>query len=184
MLDDHVKLDLIDEHVCRKCRLLATLDRLAAEVEHPTPQGAGKRALTTLKRKRRELAALRAHLAAGDLEAELAFPLDRAERPATKQSMIARPPRVLAVHLVRFSAYRSGRAVKNTCRVAAPAELELTPYTTAAALSTRPESPMGASSAVARDDARHRYRLTSVVEHFGTHSHGHDLVYTRRRAGR
>jgi ubiquitin carboxyl-terminal hydrolase 1 len=184
MLDDYVRLDLIDERVCRKCSLLATVDRLQAAVDAPLAPDAGKRAITTAKRRRRDLATLRAHLDAGDFEdddlADLA--LDRAERPATKQSMFARPPRVLAVHLVRSTAYRSGGAVKNPCRVAVPAVLDLGPYTTSPALPVRPQSSMGAAPPSMTSRApRHRYRLTSVVEHFGTHSYGHYIAYAQRR---
>lgn len=121
-------------------------------------------------------------------------------RCSTKQVMLARLPRLLAVHLNR-STYSAGSfgASKNTCRVTFPEIIDLTPFTTDGELSTKPDQPistprrpspdymhnlvdgMGSRIETQSDNsARLLYRLAAIVVHYGGHSFGHYVSYRRR----
>ncbi|KAJ7823513.1 cysteine proteinase [Mycena olivaceomarginata] len=108
----------------------------------------------------------------------------------TRQSMLGRPPAVLALHLNR-SMHTGFGASKNSSRVAFPELLDLTPYTTSGVLSLDPagalsgslDTPLafpsanaGATSAKADECL---YRLSAVVCHYGMHAFGHYICYRR-----
>ena len=99
-------------------------------------------------------------------------------------------PPVLALHLNR-SAYYGHYASKNSCSVTFPEILDLTPFTTGAALSTVPQSPISKPVAALPPRSstptpsvyaapRTLYRLASVVCHYGGHSFGHYVAYRRK----
>ncbi|KAL7750577.1 ubiquitin-specific protease ubp1 [Sorochytrium milnesiophthora] len=85
----------------------------------------------------------------GSVEDELppTFNLVRAETQHTKQLMIGKPPRILALHLNRSSIV-GYNVVKNNCSVDYPELLDLTPFCTNGHLSVDPLAPIS----IVRDD--------------------------------
>ncbi|KAJ7737414.1 hypothetical protein DFH07DRAFT_985524 [Mycena maculata] len=124
----------------------------------------------------------------------------------TRQSMVGRPPAILALHINR-SVHTGLRAAKNSAPVAFPAVLDLAPYTTggvlrvepAAALSGGPIPTHLAPTSAPHDAAGGRegegegegeeeeegcvYRLAAAVCHFGQHAFGHYICYRRAPSG-
>ncbi|KAF7302207.1 USP domain-containing protein [Mycena indigotica] len=106
---------------------------------------------------------------------------------STRQSMIGRPPTVLALHINR-SVHTGLRVAKNSASVAFPEILDITPYTTDGVLSLEPTASLsgaadpgirGALSASRPNPSPCLYRLAGVVCHFGQHSFGHYICYRR-----
>ncbi|KAJ7068830.1 hypothetical protein C8F01DRAFT_1119458 [Mycena amicta] len=112
---------------------------------------------------------------------------------STRQSMIGRPPTVLALHINR-SVHTGMRVAKNGATVAFPEILDLTPYTTDGVLSLEPTAALsgngggagvlGALSAGVTMEGRPTatpclYRLAAAVCHYGQHSFGHYICYRR-----
>ncbi|KZT34493.1 cysteine proteinase [Sistotremastrum suecicum HHB10207 ss-3] len=193
-LEDYTRLELLNDCICRKCSLLETHRRLKAEVERMEHASNGE--LSASKKKRiREVKKLesrvRSALEDGRIEEDIkGVKIEKVvSRCSSKQSMIGRPPPVLALHLNR-SIHYGHYAGKNPCHVRFPEVLDLTPFTTSGQLSTQPNSPISSSpNALHRtttptpsnsSNPRTLYRLSSVVCHFGAHSYGHYVCYRRR----
>ncbi|TFY52843.1 hypothetical protein EVJ58_g9784 [Rhodofomes roseus] len=143
-LDDYTRLEILTDCICRKCSMLATYRRLEAEAEKLAEIASTDHDPSTSKKKRareaRKLVArVKAALDDGRIEEDIkGVKMEKVfSRASTKQAMIARPPRVLALHLNR-SVHYGHYASKNTCRVIFPEVLDLTPYTTSGQLSTSP----------------------------------------------
>ncbi|KAG5458434.1 MAG: hypothetical protein BJ554DRAFT_1339 [Olpidium bornovanus] len=93
---------------------------------------------------------------------------------ATLQTMVARAPRILAVHLARSSYDSYGGAKKNDAAVAVPARLDLAPFCTPGVdLSPSPSTELSREGVV--------YELSAAVCHYGPHDSGHFTAYCRRR---
>ncbi|KAG8890934.1 hypothetical protein FRB98_002954 [Tulasnella sp. 332] len=149
-LAGYTQIELLNDCICRKCSMLATLrklteeaTRLAETASHPdASSNRKKRAKEAIKLQRRVQDALDESRIEEDIKD---VKLEKVFSPcSTKQVMIARPPPVLVVHLNRSSYYGYGSAHKNSCRVMFSEVLDLTPYTTSGALSLKPQSPISA----------------------------------------
>ncbi|OLY77921.1 Ubiquitin carboxyl-terminal hydrolase 16 [Smittium mucronatum] len=100
---------------------------------------------------------------------------------STKQSIIARPPSLLTLHLARSAISYDGDIIKNNCFVKIPEFLDLTSYVTNGTLET--SDPTKSIKDPSNDDERVIYKLVSLVVHFGTHSYGHFITYRRKPSG-
>ncbi|CAD6917056.1 unnamed protein product [Tilletia controversa] len=112
-------------------------------------------------------------------------------RCATKQIMLARPPRLLVVHLNRsiFGGFGGG-ASKNNTFVHFGEWLDIQPFATGAELEVRSDRRISGGEEEEEDGASRRrneglrdaclYRLQSIVVHYGGHSFGHYVSYRRR----
>ncbi|KAF9000236.1 hypothetical protein BDQ17DRAFT_1359895 [Cyathus striatus] len=112
--------------------------------------------------------------------------MDKVFRLCTKQTMIARPPSVLVLHINR-SVHSGYYASKNSVRLIFPEILDLTPTVPNHSISTppplRPRSTTPTPGRYAQERERTIYRLASVVCHFGQHSFGHYICYRRKPRG-
>ncbi|KAI1795104.1 cysteine proteinase [Ganoderma leucocontextum] len=197
-LEDYTRLELLNDCICRKCSMLATYQRLEQEAHKTTEAAAATNDPTSSKKKRARdsrklLARVKAALNEGRIEEDIkGVKLEKVfSRASTKQSMIARPPPVLALHLNRSMHY-GGYAAKNNCRVVFPEILDLTPYTTSGQLSTQPSAPISSPPPpipIQRSITptpstyavpRTLYRLSAVVCHYGQHSFGHYICFRRK----
>ncbi|KAI0737719.1 hypothetical protein C8Q80DRAFT_1339921 [Daedaleopsis nitida] len=197
-LDDYTRLELLNDCICRKCSMLATYRRLEQEADKYTDATqAANDPSSSKKRRARDsrklLARVKSAIDEGRLEEDIkGVKLEKIFSTAsTKQSMIARPPHVLALHLNRSMHY-GHYAAKNNCRIVFPEVLDLTPYTTSGQLSTQPSAPISSppppipmqrsvtptpsTCAVPRT----LYRLSAVVCHYGQHSFGHYVCFRRK----
>jgi ubiquitin carboxyl-terminal hydrolase 16 len=90
---------------------------------------------------------------------------------AMKVTVISKPPRVLAIHLVRSTYERGLGAGRNSCEVSFDEDIEI---------------PLGGEDVEKLEDveAKLEYRLRSVVTHRGWHDSGHYVCYRRRKKSR
>ncbi|KAE8230588.1 hypothetical protein CF326_g4408 [Tilletia indica] len=111
-------------------------------------------------------------------------------RCATKQIMLARPPRLLVVHLNRsiFGGFGGG-ASKNNTFVHFGEWLDMQPFATGAELEVRSDRRIsGGGDDDGDQNSRGQsalqraclYRLQSIVVHYGGHSFGHYVSYRRK----
>ncbi|KAH9927081.1 cysteine proteinase [Epithele typhae] len=196
-LEEYTRIELLQDCVCRRCSLEATSLRLEQDAEQlkkaaqatPDPSSSRKKRA----REARKLAAkVKELLQTGRVEEDIkGVTLDRIISPATKQSMIARPPPVLALHLNR-SVHTAYGATKNNCHVSFSEILDLTPFTTSGQLSTAPSLPISSPPPVAARTLtptpgtyipRTLYRLAAVVCHYGVHQGGHYVCFRRKPRG-
>ncbi|KAI8982742.1 hypothetical protein BD414DRAFT_490985 [Trametes punicea] len=197
-LEDYTRLELLSDCICRKCSMLATYRRLEQEAERLTEASQASNDPSSSKKKRARdarklLARVKAALDEGRIEEDIkGVKMEKVvSRASTKQSMIARPPPVLALHLNR-SMHFGHYAAKNNCRVVFPEILDLTPYTTSGQLSTQPTAPISSPPPpipIQRSITptpstyavpRTLYRLSAVVCHYGQHSFGHYVCFRRK----
>ncbi|KAG5650089.1 hypothetical protein H0H81_000806 [Sphagnurus paluster] len=195
-LEDYTALEVLHDCICRKCSMIATQRRLRDEIrtlEEATrpelkPSLSKKKRLKDVRKMERRVTAA---LEEGRIEDDI--PDVRMEKvfskASTKQAMIARPPRVLALHINR-SVHYGQYASKNTVRVHFPEVLDLTPYTTSGSLSVVPTSAISTPPPVVPRSTtptpatyahpRTLYRLAAVVCHYGQHSFGHYICFRRK----
>jgi hypothetical protein len=103
-------------------------------------------------------------------DAKLIELLKKVKGSKVKQVKIAKPPKVLCLHLVRSIYSLTGEVSKNSCHVAFPQMLNLLPYCTNDTPNLKVNSPVSA-----------KYRLMSTVVHMGdNHESGHYISYKRR----
>ncbi|GJJ06964.1 hypothetical protein Clacol_001161 [Clathrus columnatus] len=187
-LSDYTRLEVLDDCICRKCSIIATHQRLLAEAQKLSDAVAEGDASTSKKKKAKEVRKLETRVKAAIEEGRIEEDIKGVKmekvfsRCSTRQSMIARPPPVLALHLSRSIQYGTS-GVKNTCRVFYPEYLDLTPFTTSGELSTLPSLPISdasTSTTLIRPLPQILYRLSAVVCHYGTHSFGHYVAYRRK----
>ncbi|KAI0355326.1 cysteine proteinase [Trametes cingulata] len=197
-LEDYTRLELLNDCICRKCSMLATYRRLEQEAERLTEASQASQDPTSSKKKRARdarklMMRVKAALDEGRIEEDIkGVKMEKIfSRASTKQSMIARPPPVLALHLNRSMHY-GHYAAKNNCRVVFPEILDLTPYTTSGQLSTQPSAPISSppppipiQRSVTPTPStyavpRTLYRLAAVVCHYGQHSFGHYVCFRRK----
>lgn len=105
-------------------------------------------------------------------------------RLSTKQIMISRPPRVLALHLNRSSYSASSWApAKNNRHVLFPEYLDLAEVTLQGSISLDGREGMNANIHRLGDDVEDGkgavYRLAAIVVHYGSHSFGHYVAFKR-----
>ncbi|GAA97534.1 uncharacterized protein L969DRAFT_56103 [Mixia osmundae IAM 14324] len=190
-LADYTRLELLDEFRCRRCTLAVTLEHYQSQLTRMSQANPDGEPLTVSKKKRlRDVRSvvnkLQSAIDNRNVEADIddAVKIDKIGGigPASKQSMFARCPPVLCIHLSRSTMYSAaGHPVKNSCQVEFRELLDFDPFSTGGILSTRPDRPISSMEQTAgRQPVRHLYRLSSVVQHYGSHSYGHYISYRRR----
>lgn len=222
------KIEIID-WVCFRCSVVRTMQSLQEDCKALSKEvandltdgrierqsasakkksGAKRRKLRLMKEKEDTLAAiLDGQYSEDEVEASRLLEthgilLDRTfSRTATKQVMLARPPKVLVLHLNRssYSASNFG-ASKNNAVVLFDEELDLSPIVTGGDLCTSGDVPIsrGATPATDEKETSHhsvqprsngislkstsptRYRICAIVVHYGGHSSGHYVAFRRR----
>lgn len=102
--------------------------------------------------------------------------LNSVSRMSTKQVMLAKPPKVLCLHISRSAFLNTGAIYKNTCQILFPEYLDVSPFSTNGTLHTQPNLPISTPT----QKSNCFYRLMSVVVHYGSHSFGHFVAFKRR----
>ncbi|KAJ1570743.1 hypothetical protein NDA11_003359 [Ustilago hordei] len=108
-------------------------------------------------------------------------------RLSTKQIMISRPPRILALHLNRSSyAAAAWAPAKNNRHVLFPEYLDLSHVTLQGSISLDGRQTMnsaifqpGTAKQVEDGKAESVYKLAAIVVHYGSHSFGHYIAFKR-----
>ncbi|GAA5936955.1 ubiquitin carboxyl-terminal hydrolase [Sporobolomyces koalae] len=202
LLQEYTKADLISDYACRKCCMLATLDkyklqrdRLAAPATSSSSStssstvtgenGKGKDSKMTNSRKDRKrkiqklVDKIQTVVDAGDFEKLLeqgeagAIKMERASSAAGKNVNLARTPETLLVHLNRSTHYGYSGPIKNSCRVVFPEYLDLDPFCDHHDRHQHPNE-------IDKGKTKTLYRLSSMVVHYGSHHFGHYVAFRRR----
>ena len=192
-LDEYTKLEQIEGVECGKCTLLKNqrLLSLLAERTKELPEDTPVR-LSTMER----LGAVTEALENDDYEEKTLLnkckipPKSRVSSTKTRQAVIARPPKSLAVHFNRsvFDEL-TGDLKKNYAAVRFPKVLDLGPWCLGSSGATRdpeteewaldPESPMISSIARPSRLRGPLYELRAVVTHSGRHENGHYVCHKK-----
>lgn len=190
-------MEYLQDASCRKCSLETTLKALALEIE--TLKHQSRKQKNDTKKKRETIVQLVAiEKAKRDIEYRLnvgrieeegdhdKLPLLRSvSRMSSKQVMLAKPPKILCLHISRSAFLNTGAIYKNTCQLLFPEYLDIAPFSTNGTLHTQPNLPISTTtlSTTTENQGDRRpvyYKLMSVVVHYGSHSFGHFIAYKRR----
>ncbi|KAF2398623.1 cysteine proteinase [Trichodelitschia bisporula] len=181
-LDNFTKVDSIDDVECSRCTLEVALTKLWRERARQVPRSPSNQLV-------RRIATIEYALRNDDFseEAMTACKISKAERirqPKTRQEVVARPPKCLALHINRSTFdYHSGTMKKNTAQVEFPDELDLGPWSLPSAQHVDGSDMIGGWSMVPNQsmlgnyDTSYKYALRAVVSHHGGHQSGHYTVY-------
>ncbi|KAJ2101188.1 ubiquitin-specific protease ubp1 [Coemansia sp. RSA 922] len=197
-LSMYTVIDQLDDFKCRYCTVVATLAQTRADIHQCQSELAKLDASS--KRAAQQSAVLAALIdqqqqleqaLASNPEAELKGIKLVSPQPgaSTKQTMIARTPKILVLHLSRSIFLPTGDTVKNTAHVRLQPLLDISPFSTTGHMNTgasRPISGPDAFSGMTDTDSYAQaqrnnclYRLNAVVLHAGAHNSGHYVSYRR-----
>jgi ubiquitin carboxyl-terminal hydrolase 1 len=181
-------MEYLQDASCRRCSFEATEKALTTEINQ-LKQHAKK--VREPKKKRKSLTHLVAlekakqdieeRIRSGRIEEEhdqdkmLLRPVGRM---SSKQVMLAKPPKILCLHISRSAFLNTGAIYKNTCQLLFPEYLDISPFSTNGTLHTRPNVPISVPDG--DHVPRRYYKLMSVVVHYGSHSFGHFVAFKRR----
>lgn len=189
-LSQFTSMEYLQDATCRKCSFEVTLKSLSLEIEKLGQQSKKckdskkKRNLLVeiveLEKAKREIDH---RLMLGRIEEEHdadRVPLLRSvSRMSSKQAMLAKPPKVLCLHISRSAFLNTGAVYKNSCQLLFPEYLDVSQFSTNGTLHTKPNLPISTPMpALKKGD--YFYRLMSVVVHYGSHSFGHFVAFKRR----
>ncbi|KAG1169668.1 hypothetical protein G6F70_008227 [Rhizopus microsporus] len=166
-LQQLTSMEYLNDVICLKCTMIENIRSLDAKLEqHPSN--------LDLLTKKQDL----------ELKLEQGFiePIEKtvlSRGLSSKQTMFAKPPKILCLHMARSALdMTTGDIYKNTCRVEFPDMLDLSPYCTNGILNTtNPHLPISSAN---HTTVPVRYRLMSVIVHFGSHDSGHYISFKRR----
>lgn len=174
-------METLDDVSCRSCSLKATAERLQKEIDLTVSLDADT---TVIEKLTNNLNLIQSRLQSHRVEDPIdpSIQLSRVVSPkSTKQVMFAKPPKCLCLHISRSTFHSSGAVYKNTCQVAFPETLDLSPYCTNSDLGVDPDTPIsGAQAQDSEGQKKYQYRLMSTVVHYGSHNFGHFIAYKRR----
>ncbi|CAG8476126.1 1566_t:CDS:1 [Paraglomus occultum] len=209
VLRSYAGIEFLDEFNCRRCSLSETLIAVEDKI-FQLKRIPGKEA-TKLRQKLGVERVLIKNALENDNNENLdklleAMPLKRMPTPASKQTMFAKLPLVLAIHLSRtifvpgMTGF-TGMTVKNTCQVSFPEIVDMSSYSPTGYLANMPSelhskagSPLSSPTLIAAGSSRSNdqrsmrntrinsltYRLKSVIVHQGDHRNGHFVTYRRK----
>lgn len=184
-------MEYLQDASCRKCSFETTVKALAGEIDSLKHQS--KKLKNDTKKKREIVVQLVAtekakreleyRLSVGRIEEESdhdKLPLLRSvSRMSSKQVMLAKPPKILCLHISRSAFLNTGAIYKNTCQLLFPEYLDVSPFSTNGTLHTQPNIPISTMNEKSAGKGFY-YRLMSVVVHYGSHSFGHFVAFKRR----
>ncbi|KAI9020788.1 hypothetical protein CLU79DRAFT_846397 [Phycomyces nitens] len=195
-LQQFTSMEFLKDVTCRKCTLVSTVQAISLDIKKLSEKAAltekPKSTRKTIKRiakleKIRE--EIKTRLNQSRIEEETddvelwgkssdKTPILRAtHRLSSKQAMIAKPPKILCLHVSRSAFHESGALYKNLCQLSFPEYLNMALYCTNGTLHTTPNVPI---STFSPENDTCKYRLMSVIVHYGNHSYGHFVTYKRR----
>lgn len=201
-LDSYTALEAIDGVECPRCTLLK-LQRLLGTLAQRFRQS--ESAAEHLERVESRLEAVETALEEETFDDETmkgkckVTPENRANVLKTKQAVVARPPKSLAVHVNR-SVFdeRTGMLFKNPAAVQFPTTLDLGPWCLGSRGAPGKESvdsgfeeemwDLGPRASMVAGENRQSlvsgpiYELRAVVTHYGHHNNGHYICYRKHAA--
>ncbi|KAJ2847135.1 ubiquitin-specific protease ubp1, partial [Coemansia erecta] len=199
-LSMYTVLDQVHDFKCRNCTLSATLAHLKQTLGRREAELAGVGSSTSSKRAHKLKESIKA-LQSNKIRLESALAdnpeddlkgIDLVSPPpglSTKQTMLARTPKILVLHLSRVLYLPTGGTVKNPIHVSVKPLLDISPFTTTGHISKSASMPISGPEAASSihtpaslAEAKRMnclYRLCAMVFHTGTHNSGHFYAYRR-----
>jgi ubiquitin carboxyl-terminal hydrolase 1 len=190
-LDEYTKLEPIEGVECGKCTLLKNKHLLETLAERSRSSGASE---TLLQSTEQRLEAVNQALEEDDYEEKTLLnsckipAKNRVSTTKSRQAVIARPPKSLAVHVNRsLFDETTGELKKNYAEVRFPRVLDLGPWCLGSyAQDNETEEWLldPVKSMIASSQRRSRtvgpfYELRAVVTHYGRHENGHYICYRK-----
>ncbi|KAI7869590.1 uncharacterized protein EV154DRAFT_530678 [Mucor mucedo] len=179
-------IEYLEDANCRRCSFETTVKSLTTQISECKKEMKKKKnkleAIIQIKKIEDAKREIETRLKTGRIEEEEEDKGDRlrllnsVSRSSTKQVMLAKPPKVLCLHISRSAFLNTGAIYKNTCQLLFPEYLDVSPFSTNGTLHTQPDLPI--STPTQKSDCF--YRLMSVVVHYGSHSFGHFVAFKRR----
>ncbi|ORZ20776.1 hypothetical protein BCR42DRAFT_435154 [Absidia repens] len=208
-LEQLTAMEHLDDVSCRKCSMDNMVQRMGSEVERLQQQV--KLCVSDDNKKREMVSTLvQVEMQRRDLVHQLsvggsmeddhlkkgnqAVPYQMQCGQSTKQVMLAKPPKVLCLHISRSTFHpTTGVIYKNKCQLEFPEYLDMDRFCTNGTLLTVPDQPISLQQQ-ANDDNNGsapslekyissdgvKYKLMSIIVHYGSHSCGHFIAYKRR----
>ncbi|KAI8890450.1 cysteine proteinase [Backusella circina FSU 941] len=191
-LSQFTSMEYLQDASCRKCSFEATQKALSTEINQL--KELTKKTRESTKKKRKSLVTHMVALERAKQELEERVRLGRMEeehdqdkvllrpvgRMSSKQVMLAKPPKILCLHISRSAFLNTGAIYKNTCQLLFPEYLDISPFSTNGTLHTRPNVPISIPEGEEAPMRQRYYKLMSVVVHYGSHSFGHFVAFKRR----
>ncbi|ORX62259.1 cysteine proteinase [Hesseltinella vesiculosa] len=187
-LEEWTGLEYLEDVGCRKCSLHQTLAHVQTQVDNlkllAKKEGKDKKDRLTnmvqLESQRRELETrlvAGADLTNDDLKKMIPnISIQTARGVSSKQAMFAKLPKILCFHVARSTLSPSGLVYKNKCQLTFPDLLDMQPFCTNGTMDTDATKPMSSVDPTSSC----RYRLMSVIVHYGSHNYGHFITYKRQ----
>ncbi|TVY47847.1 Ubiquitin carboxyl-terminal hydrolase [Lachnellula occidentalis] len=196
-LDEYTKLEQIEGVECGKCTLLKVQRLLTLLKERAETSGAEENHAYQQTKERLEM--VTEALEDDDYEEKTLKKCNissksRVSSTKSRQAVIARPPKSLAVHFNRsLFDELTGELRKNHSEVRFPKFLDLGPWCLGSLGTTadgvieewllNPDKPMVASSSQPSRLLGPIYELRAVVTHYGRHENGHYICYRKHPSG-
>jgi ubiquitin carboxyl-terminal hydrolase 1 len=181
-LASYITIESLNDVICRKCSLKATLANLEQlQAQQTKAKTAAKKSKAKSNSQYTPMIKTVQSKLQYDIEGELGpeIPFQKVHsRHCTKQVMFAKPPPTLCLHINRSTFYPNGEIAKNGCIVEFSEYLDLSPFCTTGYLALSPQQPMSGTEQIS-SEGNYIYRLQSVIVHYGTHSYGHFVTFRR-----
>ncbi|PHZ07232.1 cysteine proteinase [Rhizopus microsporus ATCC 52813] len=177
-------IEYLQDASCRRCSFIATIETLEQEIarlKKNSKKTNKKKHLAPLQAKKSRMEhLLKMRRIDDDDEEGSKEECMRMSCLSSKQVMLAKPSKILCLHVSRSAYLSTGMVYKNQCRLLFPEYLDIGPYTTDGADINveQPQESMSSPSDQSHD--RRIYKLMSIVVHYGSHSYGHFVAYKRR----
>ncbi|KAJ2550500.1 ubiquitin-specific protease ubp1 [Coemansia sp. RSA 1933] len=201
-LSMYTAIDQLHDFKCRNCTLSATLTQSKqtlkrretelAEMDSSNTSSSKKAQKLKTSIKSLQSSKTRLEKALADNPEDDLKGVDLVSPPpgvSTRQTMIARTPKILVLHLSRSVFLPTGDTAKNPVHVSVKPLLDISPFTTTGHISKSASKPISGSEAPGRihkpvslAEAKRMnclYRLCAMVFHTGTHNSGHFYAYRR-----
>lgn len=181
-------MEYLQDATCRQCSFLATLESLSTEIKQLKQKA--KKTKDLKKKKDRITESVRLERVRQEIEDRFKtgrleeedeqdrLPLKSTQGESSKQVMLAKPPKILCLHISRSAFLNTGAIYKNTCQILFPEYLDVSAFSTNGTLHTQPNVPI--STPISREKSQKQYRLMSIIVHYGSHSFGHFVAFKRR----
>ncbi|GAA5804676.1 hypothetical protein HPULCUR_010179 [Helicostylum pulchrum] len=190
-LSQFTSMEYLEDANCRRCSFKATLESVKVQLEQ-VKQKIKKSNNNKDSKKKRERVIESITLERTQKEIEYRLKMGTIEEEndkdrlsllkstciSSKQVMLAKPPKILCLHISRSAFLNTGAIYKNTCQILFPEYLDVSAFTTNGTLHTQPNLPI--STPTTRDTTEKYYRLMSIIVHYGSHSFGHFVAFKRR----
>lgn len=187
LIDEWTKKESIDGVECNRCGILYMRAKVVEKMQDiRSGENVNEKLLAMLEKRIEDIdLALKNKSISDEVYKRLHSENNQKKSEKVKQSFLARPPPLLCIHINR-SVFdpRTYMVKKNPAKIDFPLDLDLSDFTAATEdinMDGRMEFRKQDESGVPQKHDELKYRLKSVVAHFGTHNYGHYIAFRKTR---